>query len=300
MIYVQTKQVIFPKAIYIGDKAELRCSFKSDAVISTGAVSQEFFVQPLDLSVYDLNDISIQNEQTVQADGGQSYTLVISFVPWRTGVIQLPDFEITGVGVVHFEGIQVLSLVEQQNVSGLKSYSSPLLIPGTAYKIYGGIAALVVLIFLIIRLIVKWRSVIFWFKNAKLQRRYAKSRKYTVRALLACKESKESDSVICTNIQKIMRDYLELRLDYPFTKTLTSEMSLAFENATCGLADEERYSAFEKIIEVFVRTDFIRFSDSTDSHFKDGELENHINILIEAITVIETEPKQSESGGKNV
>ena len=94
-------------------------------------------------------------------------------------------------------------------------------------------------------------------------------------------------------LQKIMREYLELRLDYPFTKTLTSEMSAAFNTATCGLADEKRYSAFENIISVFVRTDFIRFSDSADATFKSGELSEHINTLISAIDAIESE------GGEN-
>ena len=147
-----------------------------------------------------------------------------------------------------------------------------------------------------IRLIIKWRSVVFWFKNTKLKRRYARSKKNTIRALKALEEKASggsSDSETCTMLQKIMREYLELRLDYPFTKTLTSEMSAAFNTATCGLADEKQYSAFENIISVFVRTDFIRFSDSADATFKSGELSEHINTLISAIDAIESE------GGEN-
>ena len=178
----------------------------------------------------------------------------------------------------------------------MRSYSSPLLLPGTAYKIYAGIAVFIVLLLLLIRLIIKWRSVVFWFKNTKLKRRYARSKKNTIRALKALEEKASggsSDSETCTMLQKIMREYLELRLDYPFTKTLTSEMSAAFNTATCGLADEKRYSAFENIISVFVRTDFIRFSDSADATFKSGELSEHINTLISAIDAIESE------GGEN-
>ncbi len=301
MIYVQTKQSVFPKAVYIGDRAELRCSFQSEAVLNAGSVSSEVFADSLDFSVYDIKDISIQVEQQIPSTSANNYTLVISFVPWRTGVIHLPDLEIDGIGTFHFEGIQVLSLVEQQNVSGLRTYSSPLLLPGTAYKIYGGIAVIVILIVLLIRLIVKWRSVVFWFKNTKLQRRYARSRKNTIRALQNCQTSDESDAQLCTHIQKIMREYLELRLDYPFTKTLSSELSLAFEKATYGLADEKRYSAFENIIAVFVRTDFIRFSDSSVACFEKGELEKLISDLIEAIDVIETKPEEKtvEEGGDN-
>ena len=304
MIYVQTKQSVFPRAVYIGDRAELRCSFKSEAVLTAGSVPSEAFADSLDFSVYDIKDISIQLVQPAPSSDADNYTLVISFIPWRTGVIQLPDLEIDGIGTFHFEGIQVLSLVEQENVSGLRTYSSPLLLPGTAYKIYGGIAVIVILIVLLIRLIVKWRSVVFWFKNTKLQRRYARSRKNTIRALEACLASDENDAQLCTDIQKIMREYLELRLDYPFTKTLTSELSLAFEKATYGLADEKRYSAFENIIAVFVRTDFIRFSDPSSASFEKGELEKLISSLIEAIDIIETKPEEKaaaaeEEGGEN-
>ena len=165
------------------------------------------------------------------------------------------------------------------------------MLPGTAYKIYGGIAAFVVLLIIIIRLAVKWRSVVLWFKNVKLKRRYARSRRYTVRVLkglLAKGESNEqTPAQICTKIQKLIREYLELRLEYPFTKTLTSEMSLAFENATCGLADEKRSNAFENIISIFVRTDYIRFSSGKKAAFENGELSSIVSNLIDAITVIE-------------
>ena len=295
MIYIQTKQSVFPKAIYIGDVAELRCSFTSDSVVVKGPASTQAFTQPLDLSVYDIKEISVQPVAAQQGEAG-NYNLVIKFVPWRTGKLALPDYELQGVGTIHFEPIEILSLVDQQNISSLRSYSSPLLLPGTAYKIYAGIAVFIVLLVLLIRLIIKWRSVVFWFKNSKLKRRYARSKKNTIRALKALEEKASggfSDSETCTMLQKIMREYLELRLDYPFTKTLTSEMSAAFNTATCGLADEKRYSAFENIISVFVRTDFIRFSDSADATFKSGELSEHINTLISAIDAIESE------GGEN-
>ena len=281
MIYIQSQQSTFPKAIYIGDKAELRCSFSSGAALSTGTLSTEGFAQQLDFSLYDIKDISLQQS------GTDYYTLVISFTPWRTGEILFPDFEITGAGTVHFDGFQIKSLVEQQGAKDIRTFSSPLLLPGTTYKIYGGIAVSVVLIIVIVRLIVKWRSVVLWIKNVKLKRRYAKSKRYTLRALKALTVSEQEPALICTELQKLMREYLELRLEYPFTKTLTSEMSLAFQNATCGLADEKRQDVFDNIISVFVRTDYIRFSNAQDAVFQNDELSTIINTLSDSITVIE-------------
>lgn len=281
MIYIQSQQSTFPKTIYIGDKAELRSSFSTGTTLTTGDLSAQAFTKALDLSLYDINGISLQKS------GTDYYTLVINFTPWKTGEIIFPDFEIQETFTLHFEEVIVKSLVEQQGATDIRTFNSPLLLPGTAYKIYGGIAASVILLIIIIRFIVKWRSVVLWFKNVKLRRRYARSRRYTVRALkaLALKEAEAGE--ICTRIQKLMREYLELRLDYPFTKTLTSELSLAFEKASCGLADEKRSDAFENIIGLFVRTDYIRFSDSKKASFQDGELNSIINRLVEDIAIIE-------------
>ncbi|MBR5400888.1 MAG: hypothetical protein IK102_03660 [Treponema sp.] len=285
MIYIQTRQTVFPKSIYIGDRAEIRCQFTSDVKLPEGPLTAQGFVTAPDYSTVEIKDISLVNS------GDNSYSLVINCVPWHTGSIVLPDYQIQlpGVGAeltetygtIHFEQINVLSLVEQKGVNSLQQFASPLLLPGTVYKIYGGIAAFVIFLVVFIRLIVKRHSVAFWFKTLKLRLRYQKNKKHTVRLLKALKPNRESASML----QKYIREYLEVRLEYPFTKTLTSEMNLAFEKATASLADETRQSAFETIISVFVRTDYIRFS-STGS-FKPGELEELVDNLVNAINIIE-------------
>ena len=281
MIYIQSQQSTFPKTIYIGDKAELKCSFSSGNPLTTGQLSAQSFKEALDFSLYDINDISLQKS------GSDYYTLVINFTPWHTGQLLFPDFEIEGAGAIHFETVQIQSLVEQQGATDIRTFNSPLLLPGTAYKIYGSIAIFILLLILVIRLIVKWRSVILWFKNAKLKRRYNRRRRYTIKSLKALAVSQEDAALICTKMQKLVREFLELRLDYPFTKKLSSEMSLAFEEATLGLADEKRSEAFENIISIFVRTDYIRFSGAKNAAFKKDELADIIAKLIEAIIVID-------------
>ena len=297
MIYIQTQQSVFPKAIYIGDRAELRCSFSSGGALSTGTLSSEAFSESLDFSLYDINSI------TLQKTGVDYYTLVINFVPWKTGTILLPDFEIETAGVIHFEEVQVLSLVNQKGITDLRSYNSPLLLPGTTYKIYGGIAFGLILLIVVIRLVIKWHSVVLWVKNLKLRRKFAHSRRYTVKALkaLVAENLIEQDfPQKCTKLQKIMREYLEVRLAYPFTKTLTSELSLAFDKATFGLADENRLSAFEDIIAVFIRTDYVRFSDSASAEFNDSEFSTLVNNLIDDIGVIEeVSDKKGDRGGND-
>lgn len=290
MIYLQTQQSVFPKAIYIGDRAELKCQFKTENKIEQTALSATGFASELNYSEYEIKDINVQNT------GPDTYNLIISFVPWHTGIIQLPDYELADIGTIHFEGVKVLSLVEQEKVTELKSFSSPMLLPGTTYKIYAGIAVFIILLVVLIRLIVKRHAVAFWLKNLKLKRRYAKNKKNTIRQLKAIaagtNNNVRNDSEAATLIQTIMRAYLELRLNYPFTKTLTSELSLAFDKATFSLADETRLTAFENIISVFVRTDFIRFSKAQNAAFAPQEKQTLINTLIESINTIESEEKK--------
>ncbi|MCR4899436.1 MAG: hypothetical protein K5907_01290 [Treponema sp.] len=292
MIYVQTSQTVFPKSVYIGDKAELRCTFKHGSNLPAGKLSVSSFTDIPNFTLYDISSISL-----VEA-GPDTWNLVLSFVPWHTGRISFPDFELEGVGFIHFEDVQVLSLVEQEKIEELQSYSSPLVLPGTAYKIYAALIAFVVFLIVFIRLIVKRRAIIFWAKNFKLKRRYSKNRRVTLKQLkYLCTQyvdadansshRHELDSVLATAAQRIMREYLEVRLAYPFTKKLTSELYSGFEEATGGLADENRTAAFEDITSAFFRTDYVRFSEAKDAVFAPGEFMSIINNLIDDIYVIE-------------
>ncbi len=286
MIYIQSRQSIFPKSVYIGDKTELRASFTYEGGAIKNSLSVDSFVQTPDYSLYDINSIELE-----ASDQG-NYTLVIKFVPWHTGKLAFPDIEIEGAGFIHFDDINVLSLVEQEGVEELKTFSSPLLLPGTIYKVYTCIALFVILLILFIRLFVKREAIAFRLKNYRLKRRYSRNKKITVRQLKALSEETTlTDSQKADLIQKIMRSYLELRLAYPFTKTLTSELSGAFEKASAGLADENRFSAFEEIISVFVRTDYIRFARASDAVFNKKELPAIVNSLLDAINIIEEEGK---------
>lgn len=290
MIYIQSQQIQFPKSIYIGDNAELRCSFSSKTAAGFDSVSLSNFDSAIDFTQYDIKEVQLQ--QT----GADYYTLVISFVPWRTGSINFPDFnlyekqvdaaqEAVLVGTLHFEPVQIVSLVEQQNVTGLKNVSSPLLIPGTTYKIYAGIAVFLILCVVSVRLLIKRQKVALWFKNLKLRMMYAKNKKNTIKKLNALVSDSSSVGQICTNLQKIMREYLQIRLDYPFTRTLTSEMYSAYNRITLGLADENKQTAFENIISVFIRTDYLRFGNN--AAFEQGELSMLVNTLIDDIVVME-------------
>ncbi len=48
-----------------------------------------------------------------------------------------------------------------------------------------------------------------------------------------------------------------------------------------------------------MRTDYIRFSDSYDAKFEEGELSQILNNLIDDIEVIEDDKRSEEKGGRD-
>ena len=181
-----------------------------------------------------------------------------------------------------------------------------LLLPGTIYKLYGGIIVFVILLIVVIRLIVKYKKVIEFLKKRSSIRKYRRNKKQAIKQLnLLCKNKNEEDVAAAEKIQKILRKYLDIRFDYPFSKTVTSQMNDAFEQLSnqinnqafeedgeeaeekeeITLFSEKKLGACKEITAAFEKTDFIRFSPAHD--FKDEEKLSFVQKLIENIEILE-------------
>lgn len=300
MISVQSQQILVPKQVYIGDTAELRCSFNYSSEILQQLTVQGVTELPVSAFLLPLDSRDFQiNKVTLAPAGVNYYQLTITFIPWKTGEIQFPPYEIEGINF-SFEPVTIVSLTEQNSITALQDSSSPLLLPGTTYKLYVSLILVVIVLFFSIRTIIHYKQVAFFFKNQKLKRKYRKNAQSTKKKLLALLQNKVlAEKDISSEIQKILRNYLEVRFSYPFTKTVTSDLMRGFYNATLGLLSEEKEIAFESFVTAFVRTDYIRYSGQ--AHFEPDELNQLINELIDKIVVIETpEPEKKEEGGENV
>lgn len=294
MVYLQTEQVLIPRQVYIADRAEIRCSFDSDADFLRKEVAQKGIVQlSLDsfTSELDTSGYEIKNMQ-IQSVGANKYTATITFSAWKTGNIQLPDYDIgkalglqENLYAIKFLPEEIVSITQTQSISSLREINSPLLLPGTTYKIYGIAAFTVIFIIVLIRLIVKRNSVAFFIRNRILIHKYNKNKRFTMRKLLRLRDLKLKDSECATEIQRIMRLYLEFRFDYPFTRTVSSQMMKAFYNATKNLIDGKKETACEDISQIFIRTDFIRYS--SDASFENDEKDGIIGRLLNDIEDIE-------------
>lgn len=300
MITVQTQQVLVPKQVYIGDRAELRCTFNTNAQIKA-----EGFCGELDYNQYDIKDVKLQ------PSGVNSYTLTIAFVPWRTGDIIIPDYKLSEEAgadgleatdnelIIHFNPVNIVSLTQKDSITSLRDSASPLLLPGTIYKLYGSLIAAILILIVGIRLIVKHKDVAFFISRLVSSVKNNSNRKRTIKQLgKITKNTQLADNDFAAEIQKILRTYLEKRFDYPFSKTVTSELSAAFTKLTGGLLSEEKQDAYDDIVIAFVRTDYIRYSSS--STFVDDEKTELVKKLINDIETVEnTKSEKSLPAEKN-
>ncbi|MCQ2587381.1 MAG: hypothetical protein MJ174_04630 [Treponema sp.] len=302
MEVIQTSQILLPKQIYIGDRGELQCSFSSDLSFLREAVLKSDRIE-LDVSGFSRNIDETQFQITniyIASSGADYYTLSVSFIPWKTGRIDFPEFDldlafgITGAQhIIRFEPIQIISLIENESNSTIRDAESPMLLPGTTIQLWSyGIAGFIIII-IGIRLIVKHREVALYFKNKKLLKKYKKNKKQALKKLYNLMEDSELPSHdIAEQIQQIIRNYLEVRFDYPFTHALTSELMNCFYKATLHLLSSEKEDAFIGIASTFTRTDYIRYSK--DASFHGGEKESLISKIIRNIEIIET-PEENKS-----
>ena len=328
MTGIETQQILLPKKVYIGDSAELRCTFNSNSLYLKDFVGSESVSLSLNAFTQELNsqDYNIQ-KITLSSAGVDYYQLSITFVPWKTGTIILPPYNVsanfdtsnplTSFSLadqieINFEPVNIVSIVEQNQVQGLSPSAPPMLLPGTSYKLYSALIIFVLFILLLIRSITKREQIAFFIRHKKLLWKYKKNRRLTIRALesllkpVSKKNPAKNDKEFAEAIQKILRNYLEVRFEYPFSKTVTSGFMGAFHKIFGGTEDfsslmsEEKENACIKMTGIFTRSDYIRYS--AGAALSQAERKNIIEESEEAVAQLEGDSPdaQTEREASNV
>lgn len=297
-----TQHMMNPKIAYIGDKVVLSCSFNIDSQILTDFTSLEsshnlpssFFTEEIDSSKIEITNVNLVRS------GLNYYTLSIDFIPWTTGEIAFPSYDIGfAVGgkenefVIPFEKEFVTSITEQNSITQLDSFEAPVLLPGTHYKLYGFIIFFLILAIISLRLLIKHKAVAEFFREKIKLYRYKKNRNQTEKKLKQIISSEISDSQAAQQIQSIMRTYLEYRYNYPFLNTVSSQILIGFNRLAeynPSFMEDDKIEAAEQIAQVFIRTDYVRYSKN--GAFSEGERESLINLLLENIKALEVEQKK--------
>lgn len=303
MATISPQQILIPKKVYIGDTAELRCTFNSPDPFLKQLTSSGTAKLPLVSQSAEPQEEYVIKNISLSPSGIDFYQLTITFIPWKTGDLLFPSMEIEGSDIVlEFQPIQIVSLIanENTNTSTIRDTAAPLLLPGTTYKLYGTLSVFVIFLLICIRIILKRKNILFYINQKRLLKKYKKNKKQTIRNLYKIADEAEAakidDQTAAENLQKSLRTYLEIRFDYPFTHTVTSEIMQGWQTATGGLLSDTKTEAFGNIAASFIRTDFIRYSKN--GKFEENELINLIEKIISQIQILE-QNEESLSGSNS-
>lgn len=306
MASISPQQILIPKKVYIGDTAELRCTFNSPDPFLKQLTSSGTAELPLVSQSTEPQEEYVIKNISLSPSGIDFYQLTITFIPWKTGDLLFPSMEIEGSDIVlEFQPIQIVSLIanESTNTSTIRDTAAPLLLPGTTYKLYGTLSVFVIFLLICIRIILKRKNILFYINQKRLLKKYKKNKKQTIRNLYKIADEAEAakidDQTAAENLQKSLRTYLEIRFDYPFTHTVASEIMQGWQTATGGLLSDTKTEAFGNIAASFIRTDFIRYSKN--GKFEENELINLIEKIISQIQILEqNEESLSGSNSDNI
>lgn len=306
MATISPQQILIPKKVYIGDTAELRCTFNSPDPFLKQLTSSGTAELPLVSQLAESQEEYVIKNISFSPSGIDFYQLTITFIPWKTGDLLFPSMEIEGSDIVlEFQPIQIVSLItnENTNTSTIRDTAAPLLLPGTTYKLYGTLSVFVIFLIICIRIILKRKNILFYINQKRLLKKYKKNKKQTIRNLYKIADEAEAakidDQTAAENLQKSLRTYLEIRFDYPFTHTVASEIMQGWQTATGGLLSDTKTEAFGNIAASFIRTDFIRYSKN--GKFEENELINLIEKIISQIQILEqNEESLSGSNSDNI
>ena len=306
MATISPQQILIPKKVYIGDTAELRCTFNSPDPFLKQLTSSGTAELPLVSQSIEPQEEYVIKNISLSPSGIDFYQLTITFIPWKTGDLLFPSMEIEGSDIVlEFQPIQIVSLIanENTNTSTIRDTAAPLLLPGTTYKLYGTLSGFVIFLIICIRIILKRKNILFYINQKRLLKKYKKNKKQTIRNLYKIADEAEAakidDQTAAENLQKSLRTYLEIRFDYPFTHTVASEIMQGWQTATGGLLSDTKTEAFGNIAASFIRTDFIRYSKN--GKFEENELINLIEKIISQIQILEqNEESLSGSNSDNI
>ncbi|MGP1459645.1 MAG: hypothetical protein ACTTKL_10105 [Treponema sp.] len=266
-------QVVFPKKIFVGTPVEIQYAFSSGTDFFP-AQNDEAAEKPLiaDYLPFDFENDDFSLQKAALKNDGVRYSVALTLIPWRTGVIDLPPFNlyaaVSGTNDANFtidiEPFEVASALNEYGETSMQKPLPPLLLPGTAYALYALSAALLLLIFIAAQAFKRREKIAAAVKSKMLLQKYAKNARKTLRALKRLsKRKKLIDADFCQVAQNIMRAYLNVRFGEDFTPLASFELPAAFERATGGFLDGERREKTEDIVSFFRRADYIRFAQGS-------------------------------------
>ena len=316
------EQIVMPKEIYVGDTAELRYMFKSQTNLFLMADSErvhgDVIILDESVSVFkDMEGVCLVKKAMLQRVG-ITYTIILTFVPWVTGEIDFPEFNLNELCgnrsdaapfLLKLKPVQVVSILKKTESASEGTPVSPILIPGTNYVLWGLISALLILLILVGIVIARFSLIAKKLIELKENIGFSRNVVLTKRKLYALKKKNYSDIEFACAWQQIMRNYLEYRFGNSFASVTASSFVSVISNMTGDMLNMEQENAVFSLQGVFRRTDYIRYAGgSIDSEqlpaeehramFMQGERERIIELSVSDIEGLEFREKEMKAYGR--
>lgn len=278
----ETSFTLIPVEFFAGDEVRALYSFISNdafLVSLTEKSSYSFSAENLFTSAgFDCDCTGVQVSRNTSTTQTNSYTITITFFPFKPGKIDLPPFDLaqlivmsvqsekklTSYSSIHIDlpPFDVLPILSRYPSDSLRPPKGPVIIPGTTYVLYGLAALLVVIIGLALYAGLKFEKIRTKISSLYHNLFISVNLRQSFRSLrrLQKKESDMSPSEFAQAITTIIRSFLERRFYLPFSCACTDELQLLFNERFKDVYTEEQHDAVHRLYELFLRCDFIRFS----------------------------------------
>lgn len=270
----ETSQMVFPKKILVGDTAELHYTFRSNVDFFPNEENLDEKSLVFEKFPFDYDNADYTISKAVIQRNGLLYTVVITFSPWKTGLIDFPQFDLLSAvfgsqSAVPFlidpEPVEILTVLSKGEDSGLRGIHGPCLFPGTIYAIYGSILFFIIALVVVLHTIIKWTEISERMNERRILRLYAKNAMGAMRQFkkLEKNSGKINDAAFCLAVQQIFRVYLTTRFGVRFETLSSNQFVPVFEELTAGtMSDTTRENVFQ-VSEIFHRADYVRFAQNS-------------------------------------
>ncbi len=310
----ETRQMVLPKRIFVGDTAELHYTFNSNVDFFPNEETLDekpliFEKLPFD---FDNEDFTLQKAMIQK--NGLLYTVVLIFTPWKVGILDFPQFDLLSAVfgnsnsvpfLIDPQPIEISSIITKDEDSSFRGIKGPLLFPGTIYVIYAAVVLFVVILIFVLHTILKWQEISAGFRQKKILRKYAKNARNALRQFKKLEKNslRINDVAFCLAVQQIFRYYLTVRFGRKFDALSTEQISSAFEELTGGAMSDFLRENVSSVQEIFRRADYIRFAHgSLDSKKEPAQIyaaelqpDERVTMIANSRTII----KAFETGGEN-
>lgn len=218
-------------------------------------------------------DSYIESTRAPSSSTQNTCTLVVRFMPWQTGIINLPPFICplpSADSVKVLPPSVIIASVFSNGVTDedLRPPLGPLLSPFTVHVLYASIAVAVALFAALCITATKRRAIRLWFALRKLEYKEKQNTRALRKRLAALTKSRTDDDVFCTRLQQSVRTYLGTRFGEDFSALTTKEVAAVCAIRTTPTASTTTEEAYNSLIAVMRRADYVRFSSKNASSAK--------------------------------